>query len=357
MTYSIGLLRFEEHYFPRIWGGQHLRALFQKPIPPNVAIGEAWLVSDHPSAQSVILRGKHQGKTLQELMREHVSALLGTAAKPTPGGRFPLLLKLLDAEDVLSVQVHPDDAAASRLGEKDVGKTEMWFVLRATPNSRLYCGLQEKTTREDVLRAVAQENLDAYLVSYPVQSGDAVMVPAGTVHAIGAGLVLAEIQQNSDLTYRLYDWGRLQEDGKPRALHLDKATEVIHYGQRPPRPTRGFVVDDSDTRRIIFGACRYFAAELVSLSTGWYTRDTRNASFHLLLGVAGNIMVETDTGNENLSPGDVVLVPAELSRYSLRGTGEVLTYYVPEIETDIIRPLVAANYRSEQIYELISPEA
>lgn len=357
MSHSIGLLRFQEQYFPRIWGGQRLRMLFQKPIPPDSPVGEAWLLSDHPSAQSVILRGKHAGRTLHEVMREAPTALLGRAAKPTPSGRFPLLLKLLDAEDVLSVQVHPDDAAALRLGEQDVGKTEMWFVLSAAPESRLYCGLHENITREDVIRAVERGNLDAHMVSYPVQCGNAVMVPAGTVHAIGAGLVLAEIQQNSDLTYRLYDWGRLQADGTPRTLHLDKATEVIHYGKRPPQPTRGFIVNDNATRRVILGACRYFAAELIQLRAGGYTRNTRNASFHILLGIQGNLVVETDAGSEDLSAGDVVLVPAELTGYRLKGSGEVLTYYVPEMEEDIIRPLVAANCREDQIYEFINREA
>nr|HPK00742.1 class I mannose-6-phosphate isomerase [Candidatus Hydrogenedentota bacterium] len=232
------ILRFKERYYERVWGGQKLKALFGKPFPDNVPVGEAWLISDHPGDESVIDGGFWKGQTLQALLAADARALLGANARTTPAGRFPLLLKLLDAAESLSVQVHPDDACAERLGEPDVGKTEMWSVLQAEPGSELIYGLKPEVGREAFSNAVANGDIEPLLNRFPVQAGDSVFVSAGTVHAIGAGVVLAEIQQNSDLTYRIHDWGRLDSDGQPRTLHLEKALEAIHFS---PTPAEGVV--------------------------------------------------------------------------------------------------------------------
>ncbi|MBM3290832.1 MAG: mannose-6-phosphate isomerase, partial [Candidatus Hydrogenedentes bacterium] len=229
MPTNYGILRFHEQYFERIWGGQRLRTLYGKPIPPDKPIGEAWLISDHPSAVSVVADGPHAGRTLHDLIEEDAEALLGPGVKLTPHGRFPLLLKLLDSTDVLSVQVHPDDATAAALGEPDVGKTEMWHVLHADPGAELICGLRPGTTPDQMRAAIASGTLERHLVRFTVKPGDSVYVPAGTVHAIGKGIVLAEIQQNSDLTYRLYDWSRVDASGKARELHVEKGLRATRF--------------------------------------------------------------------------------------------------------------------------------
>ena len=194
------ILRFEEGYFERIWGGQKLESFYGKPIPAAKPIGEAWIVADHAAHESRVDGGPCAGKTLGQLLEADAPGLLGTCAKATVHGRFPLLLKILDAHDVLSVQAHPDDACAERLGEPDVGKTEMWHVLDAEPGSELICGLDPGAGGEAFAAAVRNGSLEDLMVRFAVTEGDSVFVPAGTVHAIGRGILLAEIQQELDIS-------------------------------------------------------------------------------------------------------------------------------------------------------------
>ncbi len=342
MTNSLGILHFSEHYVERIWGGRRLQSAYGKPLPPRIPIGEAWLISDHPSAVSVVDEGPHAGRSLHELMVSAPDSLLGSAASPTIHGRFPLLLKLLDSSDYLSVQVHPDDACAQRLGEPDVGKTEMWHVLKSEQGGQLFCGLDPSATPESLAEAMRSGTLESLLPRFAVQPGDSVFVPAGTIHAIGPGLVLAEIQQNSDLTYRLHDWGRVQADGTPRTLHVDKSVEATHFGERHPGKAEPLAIDDAHASRSILAACRYFAAERIDLN-GAFSRQTRRASFHIVLSLAGALTVECDGSSRDLVPAEAVLIPASVSAYGIRGRGACLDYYVPEFEKDIAVPLRASG--------------
>jgi mannose-6-phosphate isomerase len=338
----LSLLHFAEHYVERIWGGRRLQSAYGKPLPPDIPVGEAWLISDHPSAVSVVDEGPHAGRTIHELVASDTKSLLGTAASPTIHGRFPLLLKLLDSSDYLSVQVHPDDACAQRLGEPDVGKTEMWHVLKSEQGGQLFCGLDPAATPESLAETIRSGTLESLLPRFTVQPGDSVFVPAGTIHAIGPGLVLAEIQQNSDLTYRLYDWGRVQSDGTPRALHVDKSVEATHFAERHPGKALPLAVGDAQAPRSILAACRYFAAERIDLN-GAFSRQTRHASFHIILSLAGALTVECDGSSRELPPAEALLVPASVSAYGIRGHGSCLDYYVPEFEQDIAVPLRASG--------------
>ena len=187
------VLRFEEKYFERLWGGDKLKSLFDKDVPEGKPIGEAWLIADHRVHESIIAEGPHQGKTLRQLLETDPERILGTRPQLTFQGRFPLLLKILDAHEVLSVQVHPDDAYARHLGEDDVGKTEMWHVLQADANSELICGLAPSVTPEAFTRAVADGSIEDLMVRLPAREGMSVFVPAGMVHAAGRGVVLVEI--------------------------------------------------------------------------------------------------------------------------------------------------------------------
>lgn len=352
---NLGPIRFEEQYFERIWGGRRLERDLGKTIPADVPIGEAWLISDHPSAESVVSEGSLAGKTLRQLLDADADAVLGSRAQLTVHGRFPLLLKILDAADWLSVQVHPDDECAARLGEPDVGKTEMWHVLQADPDSELICGLDRSVDPDAFIAAARDGRLDDMLPRFPVVPGDAVFVRAGTVHAIGGGILLAEIQQNSDLTYRIYDWNRVDASGKGRELHLEKTRAATHFGStHRGKQTPLELADDSGAeKREILAACRYFAAERVQCNGKW-RRATGKASFHIVLCIDGSANLEAGSGVAALLPGQACLVPGAVPEFTVEGGCTVLDYYVPDRVRDVEEPLKAAGHSAESIGHLLS---
>ena len=355
---TLGPLRFEEQYFERIWGGRRLESIFGKTLPAKAPIGEAWLISDHPSAESLVAEGPLAGTTLHQLIEQDPAVVLGSRATLTVHGRFPLLLKILDSTGWLSVQVHPDDACAARLGEPDVGKTEMWHVLHADPGSELICGLDPAVGPDAFIKAARDGELDGLLPRFGVSPGDSVFVRAGTVHAIGGGILLAEIQQNSDLTYRIYDWNRVDSSGKPRALHLDKSRDATHFGSSHGGKASPLALPSApaDGERRLLAACQYFAAERVRCQSSWQ-RDTRSESFHILLCIEGALTVRANEIHVDLIPGQAALVPGSLPAFRLEGRGVVLDYYVPDLETDVERPLRAAGHPPETISRMLDDSA
>ncbi|MCC6145080.1 MAG: class I mannose-6-phosphate isomerase [Candidatus Hydrogenedentes bacterium] len=341
-------LRLEPAFFPKLWGGHRIRQLYYPTAPEAEAIGEAWLVADHPNHESVITDGPHGGQTLRQLLNHFPEAMLGSHARLTVHGRFPLLLKILDAAEPLSVQVHPDDDAAARLGEPDVGKTEMWHVLHADPGAELICGLRPGLSRESLAEVAEEGAIEKHLYSFTAEAGTTVFVPAGTVHAIGGGLVLAEIQQNSDITYRIYDWSRVDDAGRPRDLHLDKSAEVADFSGGHGGPAQPLSYSVSEGEVAVLGACRYFAGERIRVS-GVFTRETRGCSFHILLVVQGTMTVRAGEGCAVLAPGQCALVPGACPCFSLEGGGEVLDFYVPDLRGDVVEPLLRAGHAAASI--------
>ena len=325
------LLTFGERYFERIWGGHRLGTSLGRPVPHEKVIGEAWLISDHDECQSVVDAGPWADKTLGQIMADCPEYLQGTRVKPTPRGQFPLLLKLIDAGEALSVQVHPDDETARRLGEPDVGKTEMWHVIEADPGAELVCGLVPGTTRETFAEAVAEGRVDRCMTRFPAPAGTSVFVPAGTVHAIGGGILLAEIQQNSNITYRVHDWNRLDADGNPRQLHLERAMEAIHFNASHPGPKSSPApIADGD----ILSACEYFVTERIEVAQS-VTIGKGTGSFHLVLAIDDGLAVFAGGSQMNLRRGAAVLVPGGVGTYSVEGRGRALLYYVPESKADV----------------------
>jgi mannose-6-phosphate isomerase len=214
----------------RIWGGRKLAELFRKNLPPNKPIGESWEIVDRPEAQSVVSNGPLRGKTLHELWSQYRTDIFGQLPD-TP--RFPLLIKLLDAQEKLSLQVHPPEKIAAKLGGEP--KTECWYVASATSDADLFVGFKESTDREQFEKSLRAGSAADHVHTIPVQQGDAMFLPAGRFHAVGAGNVLVEIQQNSDTTYRVFDWNRVdQKTGKPRQLHVDQALESIDFSDVAP---------------------------------------------------------------------------------------------------------------------------
>ena len=348
---QIKLLHFGERYYERIWGGQDLREILGKNTPEGARVGEAWLVSDHPGDESVVDEGPLEGKSFRELLEAHPEAILGRKARLTVHGRFPLLLKLLDSADWLSVQVHPDDATARRLGEPDVGKTEMWHVLTANPGSELICGIAPEVTAAQFREALESDHVESLMTRFEAAPGISTFVAAGTVHAIGGGILLAEIQQNSDITYRIHDWGRIEKNGEPRELHIEKAIEAIHFGSVHGGPSEPLSYEAGGVRRSVLAACQYFAAELLHIE-GEANRDTHGDSFHILLAKTDGLHVDAADQTRLLKAGQAVLVAGQVESFSVHGTGELLNYYVPVLDRDIMQPLRSAGYKVPDIIRL-----
>lgn len=285
----------------RVWGGQTL-ARYGKPIPPGQRIGESWEISDRDDAQSVVINGPEEGKNLRQLIETNgADAIIGRARLPgASSGRFPLLVKLLDARERLSLQVHPPPSVAPQLrGEP---KTEMWYIIEADPGATLIAGLRRGVTRQQ-FEAAIQEGGAAFQVcfhQFPVRSGDCLFVPSGRLHAIGAGLVIAEIQQSSDTTYRVYDWARVGTDGKPRALHIRESLTSIDFDDFEPQLSPLPIT------------CEFFRTELLRLDAP-YAGQCDSKSFHVLGCVAG----AAEAAGQSLNRGEFALLPAALGEYTL----------------------------------------
>lgn len=297
--------RFEPVLKRYLWGGRRLESVLGKRLPPGEDYAESWEIADHAAGQSVVAAGALKGATLQELVAHHGPRLLG---KHAPQVRFPLLFKLLDAQKVLSVQVHPTDAAAALLTPPDLGKTEAWVVLHAEPGSRVYAGLKPGCDRAALETAVANGTSDACLHSFEPQAGDCLFIPAGVVHALGAGLVIAEIQQASDTTFRLFDWNRVGADGLPRPLHIEQSLQATDFAIGPVNPQRPQVTKHPSGQREVLVTCDKFVLERWQLSGPQQLGG--DGRCYLICVIDGHISVAGDPHEQPLQRGQTMLLPA-----------------------------------------------
>jgi len=310
-------LRFERRLLEKVWGGRALERCLGFALSPDVPVGETWEVVDRGEASSVVAEGEHAGRTLHELMRDHGPDLLGAAPSGT-GGRFPLLVKYIDASRDLSVQVHPDDETARRLGGGAEGKTEAWYVVDVAEGGRLYAGLRPEVTLEEFTKIAAGPEVEGALLEWSVRPGDCLLVPGGTVHAIGAGVTILEVQQNSDTTYRLYDWGRLGLDGKPRDTHVDRALPCIRFGAEPRPPAAPRWEETSSTLRTApLARSEYFEMTGLALSGATCFDTTGRYRILAVVGGGGELVVSASDRRHRLDRGDVWLVPAACGEYRL----------------------------------------
>jgi len=326
-------LKFQEIFKPKIWGGQNLKRILGKRLPQDAAIGESWEVSDREGDVSVIANGALEGKSLREVLQSRKEEILGRKDFPQWSlERFPLLIKFIDAQDDLSVQVHPSDEAARRFKESDPGKTEAWVIIDALPGARLIRGLKEGTSHDDFQILLAENRIEECLNWVEVAPGDCVFLPPGTVHALGRGLVLAEIQQNSDLTYRIWDWGRVGFDGKPRPLHIDKALEVIDFSLVGPHKTSEEPIEEGPGKRKRLVKCDKFMLERWELEPGEGLYSMPE-SFLALMAIRGNgkIIYGKDEA-ERMDPGQTVLIPASIKNFILRCEQplDLIVSYLPQ---------------------------
>jgi mannose-6-phosphate isomerase len=334
--------KFTPALIERVWGGNALRR-YGKPVPDGKRIGESWEISDRDDVQSVVANGPDAGKTLRQLIEWHGAKLLGTncgSAHPRSQNgrdarstRFPLLIKLLDARERLSLQVHPPGAVARQLGGDP--KTEMWYVLEADPGAQLIAGLKHSTTREqfeDALRSDSPMLCDL-IHRFPVRPGDCFFVPSGRLHAIDAGVVLVEIQQNSDTTYRVYDWGRVGLDGKPRQLHLKESLACINFDDFEPEKQKPTIERNGANRLGCLVEWEYFHVHWLELHDVW-PDQCDGSTFHVITCVEGALSLLALNGEMEMriNPGEFVLLPAAIGHYTVKplaATTCALKAYVP----------------------------
>jgi mannose-6-phosphate isomerase len=301
-------LRFERVFLEKVWGGRSLERTPGIDLPEGVRVGETWEVVDREDVNSVVADGPLAGRTLHDLVVERPQELLGRATA-TPEGRFPLLVKYIDAADELSVQVHPDEESAERVGGE--AKTEAWYFLGSEPGARILAGLRPEVDREALARAAREGGVDELLLSWDAVPGQCFHVPGGTMHAICRGVTLLEVQQNSDTTYRVWDWDRVGLDGHPRDLHVEQALEVAHFGAetRPPI-TPAWESAGENVRRARLARSPWFGMN--SLSFAGRARMTTGGQFqiYVVVGGAGSLEVQESGSSSSLAPGDVLLLPA-----------------------------------------------
>ena len=303
-------LRFQPLLRRYLWGGRRLETMLGKSLGEGDDYAESWEVVDHGEDQSLVAAGDLQGTSLKELVARHGTDLFGRHA---PQKQFPLLFKFLDCNRTLSVQVHPNDAQGAKLDPPDLGKTEAWVVLAAEPGSKIYAGLKQGVSREELRAALDAGECEKCLHEFEPQVGQCVFIEAGTVHALGAGLAIAEIQQASDTTFRLYDFNRVGADGKPRPLHVEQSLETIAFDRGPVSAVTPVVGEDSQRERLVdcdkFVLERRRVTEAVSIGG-----DDR---FHLLVGIEGSVTVDRDPTGEALMPGRTCLIPAAAGELEL----------------------------------------
>ena len=303
-----------------IWGGTRLRTeYYQKSSADKIA--ESWELSCHKDGPSVVEDGEYHGMTLPEYLKRAGKAALGTDCEKFPD--FPLLIKLIDAKDRLSIQVHPDNEYA-KTHEGGFGKTEMWYVVDCEKGAGMYYGFDHTISKEEFRRRIKDNTLPEVLNRVEVRPGDVLFIESGTLHAIGAGILVAEIQQNSNLTYRVYDYGRIGADGKPRQLHIEKAADVARL-ERPSRPIgpQGQPEKLEGFARTLLASCEYFTVFHMNVSDARLTADEK--SFHSIVCLGGDALL-LDEGEPLLTfrKGDSVFVPAGMGPYSIKGSCEIL---------------------------------
>jgi mannose-6-phosphate isomerase len=303
-------LRFSPVYKDYLWGGSRIPKVFNRDMPEGI-YAESWEISTHPDGATPIVNGEYAGKTLGDLLPGNQAAILGTAVQSDD---FPLLIKLIDARDKLSVQVHPNDGNAEAV--QGDPKTEMWYFLEGDADAEIYCGLKPGIGKEEFLKAMEDKTFADILQTIPAKNGEAVFVPGGRVHAISVGCLILEIQQNSNTTYRIYDWDRVDANGNGRELHIDKAMQVIDWenNEDPTCEIKGTTIE----------SCEFFQLDRFELSAAQdFTMDGK--SFHALFVGEGSGTIRWEGGEEKLEAGQSWLVPAGQGAYSICPDGPAMT--------------------------------
>lgn len=318
-------IKFKPILKETLWGGGKIAKFKNIDGQEGRKIGESWEISGVSGNESVAGSGPCEGKTLTQIVAEMKEKLVGRDNYKRFGDVFPLLIKFIDANRQLSVQVHPDDAMAQRHGMRN-GKTEMWYIMDSEPYATLRCGLKSELSPESYRQMVADGTICDAIAEYPVKEGDCFFIPAGRVHSIGAGCFLAEIQQTSDATYRIFDFNRVDKDGKPRQLHTRQAAECIDYSVKEDYRTS---YAPAKNKGVSLVSCPFFTTSVYDLDRPTTLDYTGLDSFVILIGLKGEAMLTDNEGNTvTLRGGETLLVPATTGAISVSGTIKMLETYV-----------------------------
>jgi len=310
-------LVFQPIYLEKMWGGTQIKEFLKRDDIPDLKepVGESWELVDREDEQSVVANGPLKGATITQLVKHYGKTLMGSKYS---GGRFPLLVKIIDASERLSLQVHPDEQACARLGNGAEPKTEMWYILNSKKGAKIMAGVNSRSTKQQLLSTIQTAEVEKHLQVFESEPSDAYFIRSGTLHAIGKGNLLVEIQQNSDTTYRVSDWGRVDKDGKPRELHLEKALESINYINRTSPRIPGVAGVVQHNRKFpVVNRCRFFSVDDLRLIGEWNEDTTAFGSFHLITCVNKHIRISTNDSNVDLNPGQTCLIPASLGAYRI----------------------------------------
>ncbi|MBS7256645.1 type I phosphomannose isomerase catalytic subunit [Flavobacterium branchiicola] len=314
-------MQFEPILKERIWGGEKLQTLLNKPITSKIT-GESWELSTVEGDVSLIANGDLKGKSLSEIINESPNEVLGTAVYARFGKQFPLLFKYLDAREDLSIQVHPNDKLAKER-HNSFGKTEMWYVMQADTDARIIVGFKEDSSKEEYVENLNNKTLISILDDVKAKQGDVFFLETGTVHAIGAGLVVAEIQQTSDITYRLYDFDRTDAQGNKRELHVDLALDAINYKKTDTYKKYAKVANASNA----IVDCSYFTTNFIPLQ-GEVQVDKNGETFTVYMCTEGNFEIEIEDKKYSYKKGDTILLPASVNKFVLNGNASLLEVYI-----------------------------
>jgi mannose-6-phosphate isomerase len=294
----------------KIWGGQRLKTLLNHDFSPLPNCGEAWLISGIEGYNSIVSNGFLADNELNELVEIYMDELVGETVFEKFGNEFPLLVKLLDANEWLSIQVHPNDEIAKARGLSG-GKTEMWYIIHAEPDAQLITGFRERISKFELEQLIQQKRIQEVLNYESVQIGDVFYMPAGRIHSLGPGIVLAEIQQSSDTTYRIYDWDRVDENGQSRQLHLDEALDAIDFNLYAEYKTKYTLIPNKTSHLV---RSPYFTTNLLSINRTIEKDFGYIDSFVILLAVEGEVQIGDVTGVYSLRVGEAMLLPAVTER-------------------------------------------
>jgi mannose-6-phosphate isomerase len=319
------LIKFEPILKDKIWGGEKLATLLNKQSKRK-DIGESWEISDVEDDTSIVINGTLKGKNLQELIFEYTSDLLGKKIYAHFGDKFPLLIKFIDAKEALSIQLHPNDKLAKER-HNSFGKTEMWYVMQADENANIIVGFQKEVTSEEYIKHLENKSLLDILNVDEVQKGDVYFIPTGRVHAIGAGVLLAEIQQTSDITYRIYDWDRPNPDGTFRDLHTEDAIDAIDYLAKDSYKT---VYSKKENASSEIVSCQYFTTNVLPIKGEVLINHQEKDSFVIYMCVEGNVTFTYENQIEKLETGETILVPACIKNIKIIAdeASELLEVYI-----------------------------
>ena len=318
-------LKFKSIYKKRIWGGNKLQTMLNKEVSGDT-IGESWEISDVKGEPSIVAKGALQGKSLQELSEIFQEELLGKKVYNAFGTKFPLLIKYIDAKSDLSIQVHPNDELAKER-HNSFGKTEMWYVMQADEGAELMVGFNQEVSKEKYQAYLKNNTLTKILNFQKVKKGDVYFLPTGRIHAIGGGIVLAEIQQTSDITYRIFDWNRVDAEGNSRELHTALALDAIDYTLYENYKTE-YKSEENKTSTIV--DCPYFTTNLIPFSGALTLNHDEKDSFVIYMCVKGNVSFQTENHQETLSFGETLLLPASIKnvKISTDEASELLEVYI-----------------------------